>query len=48
MLVGSCPCGFFWSLSTVTVHARLPTSVRLTVVTELSEVRAQAAIRVNK
>ena len=35
-------------LSTVTVHSRLPTLVRLTVVTELSEVRVQTAARVNE
>ena len=35
-------------LSTVSYYARLPTSVGLTVVTELSEVRIQAAVRVNK
>ena len=33
-------------LSTETAHSRLPTSVRLTVVTELSEMRVQTAARV--
>ena len=35
-------------LPTVLYHARLPTPVRLTVVTELAEVRVQAAARVNE
>ena len=35
-------------LAAVTDHARLPMSVRLTVVTELSEVRVLTAARVNE
>ena len=38
--------GFIFS--TVSYHARLPMSVRVTVVPELSEVRVQAAVRVNE